>query len=78
MSVLVSLQKEHQYGPNLQTRSPLSQQRDLHFPTFHSLLTGGKSGSRWGVGLPAPELHPQAPGKWGRLSPAMLQLYSTT
>ncbi|CAB1449871.1 unnamed protein product [Pleuronectes platessa] len=36
-------------------------QSDPHIPELHSLLTGGKSGSRWGVGLPAPKLHPSNP-----------------
>lgn len=50
-------------GPNLQTLQPaLPAEQARTFPHFTRLLTGGKSGSRWGVGLPAPK----TPEKWGR------------
>lgn len=56
VSGLVSLQEEESesQGQNLQVHSLPPHQGDLHFHTHHSLLTGGKSGSRWGVGLPPP------------------------
>lgn len=57
-------------GPNLRACSLLSQQSDPHFPALHSLLAGGKSGSRWGVGLPAPVLHPSNPWEVGEMTPA--------
>lgn len=68
----VSLQEEESesQGQNLQVRSLPPQQGDLHFHTLHSLLTGGKSGSRWGVGLPPLELHPSNPWEVEEATPA--------
>lgn len=72
VSGLVSLQEEESesQGQNLQVRSLPPHQGNLHFHIHHSLLTGGKSGSRWGVGLPPPELHPSNPWEVEEATPA--------
>lgn len=54
-------------GQTLSLQPALPAERPA-LPALHSLLAGGKSGSRWGVGLPAPELRPSNPWDVGEVT----------
>lgn len=70
VSGLVSLQEERWSGAKPPGPQPCSPSRATRTsPHFTASFAGGKSGSRWGVGLPAPELHPSNPWEVREVTP---------